>query len=191
MPLLSDYDQIASIAERSGGWRRLTKEEIQRLGLSTKSVYFTAKNLERVTKRSPIITRRRKEYLEKGGLSYEKLAKIRRQEFKPFKEEPLKQIKRVRKYYTIINRRISWEGAKKAAIESSESIYKKFGKVVIRFYFKDEDEEWVSTGMIYSGDINALTNYLFDIERQIAREDGSDFNLKAIDQVDVSIEFSA
>jgi hypothetical protein len=191
MPLINDYDQIISITERSGGWRRLTKEETRKLGLSTKSVYFVPQNLEKVTERSPVITRRKKEYIEKGGLSYEKLAKIRRSDFKPFKEEKLKQIKRVRKYYTIVNRRISWEGAQTAAIESSKSIYKKFGKVVIRFIFLDEEGEAVSTGMIYAGDIDALRNYLIDILKQIAKIDGSDFNLKAIDRVDVSIEFPA
>jgi hypothetical protein len=191
MPLLNDYNHIILITEKSGGWRRLTKEETQKLGLSTKSVYFVPKNLQRVTKASPIITRRRKEYVEKGGLSYEKLAQIRRWDFKPFKEEKLKQIKRVRKYYTIINKWISWEGAKIVAIESSKSIYKKFGKLVIRFIFIDEDGEVVSTGMIYAGDINALINYLIYIAEQIRKEDGSDFKLKAIKRVDVSIEFPA
>jgi hypothetical protein len=191
MPLLNDYDQIISITQRSKGWRRLTKEETQKLGLSTKSVYFVPKNLQRVTKESPIITRRRKEYVEKGGLSYERLAKIRKWDFKPFKEEELKQIKRVRKYYTIINKWISWETAKFVAIESSKSIYKKFGKVVIRFIFIDEEGEVVSTGMIYAGDINALKNYLSHIEEQIKEGSGSDFNEKAIIRVDVSIELPA
>jgi hypothetical protein len=188
MALISDNEKIMKIAAERG-LRQLTKEEKQKLGLSTKSRYFVPADVKRLSKRTPVITRRKKEFIEKGGLSFERLAKIRKFSYKPFREESLQQIKRTRYYYNVYRGTpITYDAYQKIAAETSQSILKKFGKAVIRFYVEFVDNTYFSTGMIYSGDqkiLDVVNRPLGGYIDKLKSQKQSPFLIK---RIDVSIE---
>lgn len=184
--LLTDYKKISKIYNKSG-FRKLSKDEIKKLGLSVKSVYYVSKDIKKPTKRTNIITRRRYETFTRG-YSYETAAKIHNFRYKPFKEEYLKEIGVTRRYYEIaaFRKGIDTDSALDISREISKSIKEKLGRKIIRFFYKFIDGSYASTKMIFSGDIIALDQSFTEI---FTRVTSSQLLNKLIISISVSIEF--